>query len=440
MRFIKKMLKVLNPTFTFLTLIAFGYIRLMFKYLLVALIFILMGANAHAQTTYSISGTVRDVKGILPGAGVYISGYKIATVADGDGKFSLRNLKPGSYDLLVQMVGYLPFSKSVIIADKSVVVDMILKENTVQLNEVVIRADPNRQKYINQFKEFFIGKTPNAAQCKVLNPQVLNVDFDVTKSTLTVSSNDFLIVENKALGYRLKYMLDHFEYNSRTHIIYYSGHPFFEELKASASKKKKYIAAREIAYYGSSQHFFRSLYANKIEEEGFILTKMLKVPNSHRASDYIINQNIARLKTLPVKTGIRKVASIADTAALNFWYHQRDLPRTVDKFSEIPILVDTLVHTYNQDLKWMNYTDALCVQYTKEKESLAYSKTGFWIFRPLTVPENEISVVNLMEGPVRFYQNGGIYDSKSFLFEGYWAYEKIADMVPMDYIPQNKKQ
>ena len=194
----------------------------MIKSLLVALTLIILGTNAIAQNTFSISGLVRDQKDGLPGASIYLSGYKIATVADNDGRFKLSNLKPGSYDLLVQLVGYLPYSKSVIISDKSVQVELVLKENVAQLDEVVIRADPNRQKYINQFKEFFIGKTPNATQCKILNPQVLNVDYDVTKSTLTVSTTEFLVVENKALGYRLKYMLDHFEYNSRTHIIYYS--------------------------------------------------------------------------------------------------------------------------------------------------------------------------------------------------------------------------
>lgn len=398
-----------------------------------------LGTNAFAQNTFTISGTVRDQKDGLPGAGVYLSGYKIAAVADNDGKFRLPNLKPGSYDLLVQMVGYLPYSKSVIISDKSVQVDLILKENTVQLNEVVIRADPNRQKYINQFKEFFIGKTPNALQCKILNPQVLNVDYDITKSTLTVTTTEFLIVENKALGYRLKYMLDHFEYNSRTHIIYYSGHPFFEELKASAAKKKKYIAAREIAYYGSSQHFFKSLYRNTTKEEGFIINKMIKIPNPNRYPEAVINANILKIKTLPEKTGVRKLAGKIDTALFAFWSKQRDMPKTIDKFSRADVLTDTLVHYFNQNLKYLNYTDALLIQYTKEKESLAYSNTGFWIFRPLDVPENEISVANLTEGGVRFYENGGVYDSRSLLYEGFWAYEKVADMVPMDYVPLLKK-
>ncbi|RDC54206.1 carboxypeptidase-like regulatory domain-containing protein [Pedobacter chinensis] len=412
----------------------------MIKSLLVSLILLFTGANVIAQNTFTISGIVRDNKDGLPGASIYLSGYKIATVADNDGKFKLSNLKPGNYDLLVQIVGYLPYSKSVIISDKSVEVELILKENVAQLDEVVVRADPNRQKYINQFKEFFIGKSPNALQCKILNPQVLNVDFDITKSTLTVSTTEFLVVENKALGYRLKYMLDHFEYNSRTRIIYYSGHPFFEELKASAAKKKKYIAAREIAYYGSSQHFFRSLYNNTTKEEGFIINKMLKIPNPNRYPEYVINTNLEKIKTLPEKTGIRKSAGKIDTALLAFWTKQKEMPRTIDKFSRAEVLPDTLVHYYNENLKYLSYTDALIIQYTKEKESLAYSKTGFWIFRPLDVPENEISVANLTGPGVRFYENGGIHDSRSLLYEGYWAYEKVADMVPMDYVPLPKNQ
>jgi len=412
----------------------------MIKSTILSLLLLLLGCNVFSQNTFSISGKVRDNQGGLPGAGVYLSGYKIATVADNNGNFNLPNLKPGSYDLLVQMVGYLPYSKSVIISDKPVQVDLLLKENTVQLNEVTIRADPNRAKYIKQFTEYFIGITPNSKQCKILNPQVLNVDFDVTKSLLTVKTTEFLIVENKALGYRLKYMLDYFEYNSRTHIIYFSGHPFFEELKASTAKKKKYIEARETAYYGSSQHFFRSLYENRSKEEGFLINKIIKTPNPNRYPENVINENITKIKTIPEKTGIRKVAGKIDLGLLEFWTKQKEMPKFIDKFSRADVNPDTLVHDFNENLKWINYTDALCIQYTKEKESLEYSNTGFWIFRPLDVPENEISVVNHTSSyPIRFYANGGIYDSRSMLYEGYWAYEKVGDMVPMDYIPLARK-
>ena len=332
-------------------------------------IFLFIGSSAaYAQNTFSISGIVRDKVETLPGAGVYVSGYKIATATNNDGKFIIPNLKPGSYDILVQMIGYLPFSKNVIISDKSVNIDFTLKENTVLLNEVVIRVDPNRAKYINQFKENFIGKSPNAKACKILNPQVLRVDFDITRSLLTVKSDEFLIIENKALGYRIKYMLDYFEYNSRTRIIYYSGKPFFEELKASNAKKKKYIALRETAYYGSAQHFFKALYNRSTREEGFIINEVLSVPNPNRVADSIIAKNITALKNPVPKTGLRKNAGRVDTSLIAYWRKQQELPKYINKFNNAEILPDTLVHYYNNDLKFLNYMNSLCIIYTKERK------------------------------------------------------------------------
>lgn len=408
----------------------------MTRILLGFLLVICTGFHVSAQNSFSITGIVRDQKESLPGAGVYLSGYKVSTVADSEGRFKMNNLKPGNYDLLVQMVGYLPYSKSIVISDQSVQVELVLKESTTTLNEVVIRADPNRSKYIRQFKEFFIGTTPNAAQCKILNPQVLNIDYDVTKSTLTVSTSEFLIVENKALGYRIKYMLDNFEYNSRTRVIYYSGHPFFEELKASGKKLKRYIDKREIAYYGSSQHFFRSLYAGNSDREGFVLNRMRKIPNPYRYPDSTIHYNLAKLKTPPKSTVISKGIVVRDSTLIAFWLKQQDMPKYIDCLDPEVISPNSLVSVFNQHLKLLDYNSALAISYTKEKETLAYAKTGFWIFRPLDVPDHEISVARLTQNTVRFYENGSIYDSRAMLYEGFWAYEKVGDMVPMDYVPK----
>ncbi|WEK20267.1 MAG: carboxypeptidase-like regulatory domain-containing protein [Candidatus Pedobacter colombiensis] len=411
----------------------------MTKSLLILFLTLFTGLHGFSQNSFSIMGVVRDQKESLPGAGIFLSGYQVSTVADNEGKFKISNLKPGNYDLLVQMVGYLPYSKSVIISDKSVQVELVLKESTTVLNEVVIHADPNRAKYIKQFKEYFIGTTPNAAQCKILNPQVLNIDYDATKSLLTIKTSDFLVIENKALGYRIKYMLDYFEYNSRTRIIYFSGHPFFEELKGPGAKMKKYIDKREVAYYGSSQHFFRSLYQGKAKEEGFIINKMVKIPNPYRYPDSIIYKNLTRLKTPGKSSTITKNTPPRDSAMISFWLKQQDMPKTIDCLDRTELSADNLIHTYNQNLKSLDCTGSLAISYTRERESLEYSKTGFWIFRPLDVPDYEISVANLMQGSIRFYENGGIYDSRAMLYEGFWAYEKVGDMVPMDYIPLSKK-
>jgi len=399
--------------------------------------FLLIFSVSGFTQNFSISGKVKDKNGeVIPGAGIYLSGYKTATVTTNDGKFTLGNLKPGNYDVLVQMMGFLPYTKNVILSDKSAVIEITLQENTIQLNEVVIRTDPNRERYINLFKEFFIGKTPNATKCKILNPQVLYTDYDDNMRVLTVKSNDFLVIENKALGYRLKYMLQFFEYNYNTHIVYYAGLPNFEELKGSGSKKRLWAKNREIAYYGSSQHFFKSLYQGRSEEEGFIINKLIKINNTSRPPDSLINANIKRLTK--AQHGVIRFGSAVNDS-LNYWVTLKKLPREISTLNRAQVLTDTLVRQYQPNLKTMNYKDDLYVMYTKELETVDYTNnSGHSVGRPLDVPNYEISVVHLLQAPVHFYASGGIHEPKALLFEGFWAYEKIADMVPMDYIIPSK--
>ena len=55
------------------------------------LIFILFTSQSIlAQESFNIIGLIRDKKGeTLPGAGVFVSGYKIATVSNNNGEYSL---------------------------------------------------------------------------------------------------------------------------------------------------------------------------------------------------------------------------------------------------------------------------------------------------------------------------------------------------------------
>ncbi|MET3112662.1 hypothetical protein AAKU52_000373 [Pedobacter sp. CG_S7] len=409
----------------------------MVKYLSAIFLLLLLSVGGYAQNL-TISGVVKDKRGeTMPGAGVYLSGYKTATVTNNDGKFVLGNLKAGNYNVLVEMMGYLPFTKNVILADKSASIEIILDENTIQLREVVIRVDPNRQKYINLFKEFFIGKTPNAKKCKLLNPQALNIDYDGNKGLLTVKSNEFLVIENKALGYRLKYLLQYFEYNYNSHIIYYSGLPNFEDLKGSKSKKKEWIKNREIAYYGSAQHFFKSLYQGKTKEKGFVINKLVKLKNTNRPTDSLINTNIKRL--IKRQGGIIRLGS-AESDSLTYWSNIKKLPKQISTLNRGEVLTDTLVKQYYKNLKTVNFEDDLYVIYTREQETNEYTNTsGNAISRPLDIPNHQISIVHPLEGAVHFYASGGIYQPKSFIYEGFWAYEKIADLVPMDYISLQRK-
>ncbi|MBL7834578.1 MAG: carboxypeptidase-like regulatory domain-containing protein, partial [Cyclobacteriaceae bacterium] len=72
------------------------------------LLFVLIGSSllATAQTG-SITGTITDSKTKEPiiGGSVLVQGTQIGTSTDLEGKFSIKNLKVGTYSLQVSYVG-----------------------------------------------------------------------------------------------------------------------------------------------------------------------------------------------------------------------------------------------------------------------------------------------------------------------------------------------
>ncbi|UKT62470.1 carboxypeptidase-like regulatory domain-containing protein [Pedobacter mucosus] len=407
------------------------------KFILALCSFIALTLTLYAQQSLVLTGTVKDKKGeVLPGAGVYVSGYKIGTSTNNNGVYTL-NLKPGNYDILVQMIGYKTVNKNAIITDKNLNLNIVLDEDAVQLSEVTIKPDPNREGYIKLFKDFFIGTTPNAKLCKLINPNVLIIDYDKEEAKLSVKTNQFLIIENKALGYRIKYLVNAFEYDSRSRIIYYEGFPSYEDLKGSTSRIKKWSKKRLEAYSGSSQHFFTSLYNGKSKDEGFIINKLIKKIDSTRPSDEVIKSNIRRIiSKQQSSTGGFSI----NGDSLSYWTKQKAKPKEISILNTNEVLPDTLVHTYNENIKQINYEDLLYVIYTKEKEHSDYANIiGMAISRPLTMPNYQISLATLLLSPCFFYKNGSIYNPKSMLYSGYWAWEKVADSVPMDYLPSPNK-
>ncbi|MCB0475518.1 MAG: carboxypeptidase-like regulatory domain-containing protein, partial [Flavobacteriaceae bacterium] len=70
--------------------------------LLMVMMFFAMTSSIFAQT---VTGTVNDETGALPGANVIVKGTSTGTTTDFDGKFSL-NVPAGSGTLVVSFVGY----------------------------------------------------------------------------------------------------------------------------------------------------------------------------------------------------------------------------------------------------------------------------------------------------------------------------------------------
>ncbi|WP_410220529.1 carboxypeptidase-like regulatory domain-containing protein [Pedobacter sp.] len=398
----------------------------------IVLLFIQINVVAMAQNSFTISGIVKDKRESLPGAGIYIGNTKISTMSNNEGKFMLPNLSPGNYDVIVKMIGYKPFVQNVEVLNKNIQMNIVLEESEISLKEVVIKPDPNRLAYLRLFYELFLGQSPNAKQCKVLNSEVLQVDYNQKDRVLSLKSDDFLIIENKALGYRLKYLLQYFEYDYRTQIIFYAGYPYFEELQGSKSKHRKWQKMRNEAYYGSYVHFFKSLAKGTAQQEGFIINKLITIPNKNRLPDSLIN---AKIKQITNNMRSINVLTFTKSDSLAFWSKERSKPKTISMLSRAQVNTDTLVKTYNTEVKYLNFSDELYIAYTKAQEDREYANLNFSMSKPMDYANYQVSVVQKLSPHIFFFNNGNVADPRSMLFKGYWSYKKIAELLPLEFEP-----
>jgi len=224
------------------------------------------------QSQSSIEGIVIDVKTKepLPGATVYLANTTHGTSAVSTGSFLLDQIEPGKYDLIVSMVGYKPFSRPLLV-DQQVIKDLTvsLEEEVKQLDAIEITAKKNTNRAdLGEFRKFFLGQTPNSYQCDIINLPDIFVYKDGPK--LYATSRKPIVVENKALGYRIIYTLKEFLVDYHNNIIRMAGVPRFENLAPKNEKEqKKWIKERDRTYYGSMQHFIRSLKKRELKKNHF---------------------------------------------------------------------------------------------------------------------------------------------------------------------------
>ncbi len=164
------------------------------------------------------------------------------------------------------------------------------------LGQWLFRQPPTGKKNYEAFRKEFIGSDENAKYCTILNPHILNLEYNQTKQLLHADADEFLIVENKALGYRVKFLLNDFKIDKIANLISREGQQVFEDLPGSDAQKKKWHEKREEAYYGSAMHFYRSLYTEKLAQEGFILYHLTRSLDPERPSDEVLKQKFQYFK------------------------------------------------------------------------------------------------------------------------------------------------
>ena len=239
-------------------------------------VLLVSSVSAFSQSTspFIIKGTITELESGEPMsfATVFLSSTTYGTVSDPDGIFNLEVDQQGTYDLIVKFSGYKTFVRSVKLFDSPVLeIDVALEPDVRNLADFTVTAEKDElwRRNLEDFKRGFLGTSEFAQECKILNEEDIDFYFDKTNNIYETYAREPLIIENKALGYKIKYILEEYKvYMSENYVRFY-GFPVFEEMKEGKKPKKKWLENREIAYNGSIDHFFSALYSNSLTSEGY---------------------------------------------------------------------------------------------------------------------------------------------------------------------------
>ncbi len=353
--------------------------------------FLTCGTVMSQQSYYTVSGKVIDKnnKAPLQGASVFAQNTTYGVATDAEGNFTIK-LPIGGYSLVITYTGF--ETESMRISNSNTQIDNLVIEMGAQqksLEEVSVaisnEVKDGWQKYGVFFTNNFIGQTQFAKEAVIKNHEVLHFYYSKKRNRLKVLAKEPLIVENYALGYKLKFAIDSFTYEYGTNTNLFIGYPLFEEMKGTPQQQITWMNNRASAYKGSMLQFMRSLYNRTLTENEFEL-------------QFIVKNNDDEIP-IPLQDLY---------GAIN--YQKDDSTKTVEFKPNQPMLA--VIYKAKPEQAFLNLDQT--------------AKKDFQLSTLLFTPDESIVIE----------QNGYYFDQTDIITNGYLGFKKIGDMLPYDYTPE----
>ena len=345
-------------------------------------------ALAQVVPTETIRGQVIDDSTGAPLllANVYVANTALGCASDSVGRFVINNVPVGQHTLIASLVGYTTCLTELRV-NESGVPGMVVRLKPKQLQAAAVEINarvPTRWKQdLEKFQHWFLGTTANARLCKILNPEILDftsggdwIEFEAMPSDQPIQ------IENRALGYKVYYILTRFRY-VQGHLET-GGVARFEPLASKDSDEAlQWRENRVRAYYGSMRHFLSSLVKRTYQKEGFEISRT------------------------------------------------RDVS---DKYHEDVSADEILRATNSAFRKTLSFRGYLEVTYAKANADEGY-QTYEWRVGT-TLPSGRLpqtSWISLEAPDVDVDMDGNVDGPFVIQVVGYWTYLRIADLLPSDY-------
>jgi hypothetical protein len=327
----------------------------------------------------SITGTVIDQTTGKPMefVNVFISNTTKGTTTNAQGKFLIDNAPMGKQEIVFSFVGYLPYKQEIMISSKPIALDIMLQAQTTMLQEVQVKGEVDKKwkKQLKKFKSYFLGQSANNDKCVITNEGVIDFVEDEESNVFKAIASDWLIIENRALGYKITYLLENFEID-KNGTNKYNGQAKYESLTPKNDKERiNWENARYEAYKGSLRHFLQCLAMDSTAKSGF---------------------------------------EVYTSSAMNT---EVSIVRNPHK--------DLLLYGENNTQRLFKFSKMLKIVYNGRIERFISN-----------TPVYQVSWLKMSQpAPMIFYTNGNVENPLALFQYGYWAKVGMADFLPLDYNP-----
>jgi GWxTD domain-containing protein len=218
---------------------------------------------------------------------VFLSNTGYGAATDSLGRFEIRSVPVGRYELVASMMGYEAQTRRIDLVNNRQRIFQFRLEPIVLPGETVRISAPDPWLWrwrLRTFRSVFLGHHQYARACELVNPEVLDFQVDEATGEFTATSQGPLSIENRMLGYRIIYVLKDFSYKKGASAFRFSGHAYFQELEPEDEKQQtEWAGNRRRAYEGSMRHFFATLISGRLDKEGFEVHQAAEIPGDVEA-------------------------------------------------------------------------------------------------------------------------------------------------------------
>jgi hypothetical protein len=376
---------------------------------------------------------------------VFLAGTTLGDATDRDGRYVIRNVQPGTYELVASFMGY-EIQKIVINISECEerIAHFTLHPKIIEGGEVTVIADAPLEwrKNLKIFERVFFGVKKFADDCKLMNPEVLDFSFDRGSGQFQAVAKEPITFVNNALGYEVIFVMKEFSvrlYEDKASILVIDGQRYkkdklrlkgvarFRELVPKTEQEgKKWEQNRLVAYKGSLRHFLKTLCEGRLKEEGYEIrgAKTLKFGGrevfSPRSEYKVRAESLVRQAATP----FQRILSFPDYLKVTY-YKEKDEIKYETRMLLLNQMKSSLRMKSSDRVKWSDFDDIAQQKSQIEKES-AYQVS--W----LKINNGESILIST---------NGLVIPGQSDLTAfGYWYWEGADEWLPTDYLPTQEER